>query len=118
MVFQYIANGLVATTPRYLLTAEGLSIATFRLASNDSNGDTSWFTVTSYNNLARNVNEYVTKGDRVIVCGPLKVRDWDNGEMSGTSVEIEASRIGQDLLAEFPVETEQTHRCSCDGCNL
>jgi len=29
--------------------------------------------------------------------GRLKIRDWDNGERSGTSVEIDADAIGLDL---------------------
>ena len=30
--------------------------------------------------------------------GRLRVRDWDNGERAGTSVEIEAENIGHDLV--------------------
>ena len=32
-----------------------------------------------------------------MVSGKLRVRDWDNGERSGTSVEVEADSIGHDL---------------------
>ena len=39
----------------------------------------------------------VSKGDRIAVAGKLRVRDWDNGERAGTSVEIEADSIGHDL---------------------
>jgi single-strand DNA-binding protein len=39
----------------------------------------------------------VSKGDRIAVQGKLRVRDWDNGERAGTSVEIEADSIGHDL---------------------
>jgi single-strand DNA-binding protein len=30
--------------------------------------------------------------------GRLRVRDWDNGERAGTSVEIEAETIGHDMV--------------------
>jgi single-strand DNA-binding protein len=30
--------------------------------------------------------------------GRLRVRDWDNGERAGTSVEIESETIGHDLV--------------------
>jgi single-strand DNA-binding protein len=30
--------------------------------------------------------------------GRLRVRDWDNGERAGTSVEIEAETLGHDLV--------------------
>ncbi|MBJ7281217.1 MAG: hypothetical protein JHD31_05065, partial [Rhodoluna sp.] len=32
------------------------------------------------------------------VMGRLRVRDWDNGERAGTSVEIEAETLGHDLV--------------------
>jgi len=34
----------------------------------------------------------------VVVSGRLKIRDWDNGERSGTNVEIEADSLGHDLM--------------------
>ena len=99
--------GLVATTPRHLVTQDGLPITSFRLASShrkfDRNqnkwidGETNWFTVTSFRQLAINSAGSVAKGDRVIVTGKLRVRDWDNGERAGTSVEIEADGLGHDM---------------------
>jgi single-strand DNA-binding protein len=99
--------GLVATTPRHLVTQDGLPITSFRLASSkrwfDRNknawvdGETNWFTISSFRQLAINASVSISKGDRVFVTGKLKVRDWDNGERSGTSVEIEADSIGHDL---------------------
>jgi hypothetical protein len=44
-----------------------------------------------------NSSTSVSKGDRILVAGKLRVRDWDNGERAGTSVEIEAESIGHDL---------------------
>lgn len=100
-------TGLVATTPRHLVTQDGLPITSFRLASSqrrfDRNqnkwidGETNWYTVTSFRQLAVNSSMSVSKGDRIAVQGKLRVRDWDNGERAGTSVEIEADSIGHDL---------------------
>ncbi len=99
--------GLVATTPRHLVTQEGLPITSFRLASSHRrfdrsqnkwiDGETNWFTVTGFRQLAINASTSVSKGDRILVAGKLRVRDWDNGERAGTSVEIEAEAIGHDL---------------------
>jgi single-strand DNA-binding protein len=104
---EYTVTGLVATTPRHLVTQDGLEISSFRLASSVRKFDrtanrwvdaeTNWFTITSFRTLAINVATSVSKGDRVIVTGKLRVRDWDNGERSGTSVELEAETIGHDL---------------------
>ncbi len=100
-------TGLIATTPRHLVTQDGLPITSFRLASSKrtfdrasmewKDGDTNWFTITSFRKLAINAANSLTKGERIVVTGTLRVRDWDNGERSGTSVEIEADSIGHDL---------------------
>ena len=100
-------SGLVATTPRHLVTQDGLPITSFRLASSQRrfdrsqnrwiDGETNWFTVTSFRQLAINTSESINKGDRIVATGKLRVRDWDNGERSGTSVEVDADAIGHDL---------------------
>ncbi len=100
-------TGLVATTPRHLVTQDGLPITSFRLASSQRrfdrkenkwiDGETNWYTVTAFRQLAINASTSVSKGDRVTVLGKLRVRDWDNGERAGTSVEIESDSIGHDL---------------------
>jgi single-strand DNA-binding protein len=59
--------------------------------------DVNWFTVSAFRQLAANISQSISKGERVVVTGRIKVRDWDNGERSGTSVEVEASAIGHDL---------------------
>jgi single-strand DNA-binding protein len=61
-------------------------------------GETNWFTINSFRQLAINSASSISKGDRIVVSGRLKVRDWDNGERSGTSVEIEADSLGHDLV--------------------
>ena len=110
----FTVSGLVATTPRHLVTQESLPITSFRLASSKRrfdrtkkiwiDGETNWFTVTAFRQLAINSASSISKGDRIVVNGKLKVRDWDNGERSGTSVEVEADSLGHDLVwgtAEF-----------------
>jgi single-strand DNA-binding protein len=84
-----------------------LPITSFRLASSQRrfdrkenkwiDGETNWYTVTAFRQLAINASTSVSKGDRVTVLGKLRVRDWDNGERAGTSVEIESDSIGHDL---------------------
>lgn len=91
-------TGLVATTPRYILTAEDVPCLSFRLASEESaNGIINWYTVTAFNKLAENIRDSVDKGHRVIVSGEINIRDWDNGERTGTSVEVISSSVGHDL---------------------
>jgi single-strand DNA-binding protein len=61
-------------------------------------GETNWFTITSFRQLAINSAASISKGDRIVVSGRLKIRDWDNGERSGTSVEVDAESLGHDLV--------------------
>ena len=99
--------GLVATTPRHLITSEGLPITSFRLASNQRRFDrpsntwvdagTNWYTITAFRQLAINVVGSIQKGDRVVVAGRLRIRDWENGEKKGTNIELDADAIGHDL---------------------
>jgi single-strand DNA-binding protein len=100
-------SGLIATTPRHLVSADGLPITSFRLATSSRrfdkslskwvDGETNWYTITAFKQLAINAAGSLNKGDRIMVQGVLRVRDWDNGERSGTSVEIEAEAMGHDL---------------------
>jgi single-strand DNA-binding protein len=100
-------TGLVATTPRHLVTQDGLPITSFRLAAahrrfdRTSNrwvdGETNWYTITAFRQLAINLAGSISKGERIIATGKLRVRDWDNGERAGTSVELEAESVGHDL---------------------
>jgi single-strand DNA-binding protein len=101
-------TGLVATPPRHILTSEGLSITSFRLASTQRrfdrsqerwiDGETNWYTITSFRQLALNCSTSVEKGQRVLVTGRLRIREWDNGERVGTTIEVEADSIGHDLM--------------------
>jgi single-strand DNA-binding protein len=100
--------GFVATTPRHLVTGEGLAITSFRLASTQRrydrtksawvDADTNWYTVTGFRQLAINAAGSVRKGDRIIATGRVRVRDWQKDSKQGTSVEIDADAIGHDLL--------------------
>jgi single-strand DNA-binding protein len=101
-------TGLIATTPRHVVTSEGLPITSFRLASSQRRFDkaaekwvdasTNWYTVTSFRQLAVNAVPSLGKGDRIVVSGRVRVRDWQTDDRTGTTVEIEAETIGHDLF--------------------
>lgn len=101
-------TGLIATTPRHVVTSEGLPITSFRLASSQRRFDkatdkwvdasTNWYTVTSFRQLAINAVPSLSKGDRIVVSGRLRIRDWQTDDRTGTNVEIEAETLGHDLF--------------------
>ena len=100
-------TGLVATPPRHLITAEGLAVTSFRLASNLRKFDrkrnewvdagTNWYTVSTYRQLAINAVGSVFKGDRVLVTGRLRIREWGDGEKRGVNIDLDADALGHDL---------------------
>lgn len=100
-------TGLVATQPRHIVTSEGLAITSFRLASNQRrfdrgqnawiDGDTNWYTITAFRQLGVHAASSLEKGQRVIVTGRVRIRDWESGEKNGTTIEIDAEAIGHDL---------------------
>ena len=88
-------------------TVAGLPITSFRLASTQRRYDrgaqkwidaeTNWYTVTTFRQLAINIVGSIEKGQRVVVTGRLRVRDWQTGDRAGTNVEIDADAVGHDL---------------------
>jgi single-strand DNA-binding protein len=92
----FTTAGLVATEPRFLTTSEGLKIVAFRL-SVPTTTTSNWFTVTAFGDLAVNVTEAVSKGDRIIVSGELNIREWDTDSKPVTVLEIVAGLVGHDL---------------------
>jgi single-strand DNA-binding protein len=100
-------TGFVGSDPRHNVTDAGLPITNFRLATSRRyfdrakgewvDGETNWYSVAAFRQLAVNAAASVSKGDRVVVHGRLRVRPWETGEKSGTAVEIDAEAMGHDL---------------------
>jgi single-strand DNA-binding protein len=88
-------------------TSTGVSVASFRIASNSRRfdkatntwieQDPSYLSITAWSQLAENVALSVHKGQALVVTGKLKVKQWQDAEKSGTNVEIDATAIGHDL---------------------
>jgi single-strand DNA-binding protein len=101
-------TGIVGTEPRAVTTSEGLAITSFRLASTQRrfdkgqekwvDGETNWYSITTFRQLATNAAVSIKKGERVLVTGRLRIREWENASKSGTNIEIEAESLGHDLL--------------------
>jgi single-strand DNA-binding protein len=112
-------TGLVATTPKHIVTSEQVTVTSFRLAATQRrfdtetqkwlDGDTNWYTVTAFRDLAVNVIGSIVKGQRILVTGRLRVRDWATDDKSGTNVEVEAETMGHDLRWGDAQFTRHTH---------
>lgn len=107
MSHHFSTIGQVATDPKLFTPAGGAEFCTFRLASGERrfdaekqewvDADPNWFTVNTFRSLARHAQRSLRKGDRVVVAGRLRVRQWETEEKRGTSVEIDADGIGHDM---------------------
>ena len=100
--------GNLTDDPELRFTAQGAAVANFRIAvskrirdpqTNEwKDGDTSFFRVNVWRQLAENVAESLARGTRVIVTGTLKMRQWETQEGEKRSVvEIEATEVGPSL---------------------
>ena len=100
-------RGLVATTPRHIVTSDGLPITSFRLASTTRrfdrtenrwiDGETNWYTITAFRQLAVNAAQSISKGQRIMLTGVVRIREWESDERTGTNVEVESESMGHDL---------------------
>ena len=99
--------GNVAAEPRFRVTAAGVRVASFRLASTERrynkelqawrDGDTVYYTVTCWRSMAENAVESVHKGQPMIVHGRLRVSSYEKEGQTRTAVEIEARSLGHDI---------------------
>ena len=98
--------GNLTDDPDLRFTPNGTEVANFRLAvtarvkDGDSwrDGETSFFRVNVWRQLAEHVTESLTKGDRTVVIGRLKSRSWETPEGDKRSVvEVEADEVAPSL---------------------
>jgi single-strand DNA-binding protein len=94
--------------PELRYTNSGMQVASFGVAVNErkrnpdsgqwEDGETSFFDITCFRELAENVAESVTKGTRVVVVGTLKQRSWDTDDgQKRSKVEVIADEVGPSL---------------------
>lgn len=99
-------TGNLTTAPERRDVGGGAAMVTFGLASTErrlENGvwvdaHTNYYSVSVFRALAEHAFASLERGQRVIVVGKVKVRRWQSGDRSGTSVDLEATSLGPDLM--------------------
>ncbi len=92
-----IVIGNVGSDPEMRYTPNGNPVTSFSVATNrrwnsadgEQREETEWFRVSTWNRLAENCNQYVTKGMKVYVEGRLQSRPWignDGQARSGNEI--------------------------------
>jgi single-strand DNA-binding protein len=99
-------TGNLTDDPEVTFTPNGAAVCNFRLAVTPriregdqwKDGETSFFRVTAWRQLAEHVGDSLSKGDRVIVQGQLRARSWETPEGERRSVvEVTAEEVGPSL---------------------
>ncbi|MEV7604560.1 single-stranded DNA-binding protein [Paenarthrobacter sp. NPDC089322] len=101
-------RGFVASEVKSSTTPRGTSTASFRLGTTERrfdratntwvDGNTNWYTVQSFRYLAGHVGCSIKKGQRVIVMGRLRLRQWEHEGRIYHVAEIDAESVGHDLM--------------------
>ena len=94
--------GNVGTDPELRYTPNGNAVTTFRLAvtrrfngqDGERQDDTEWFTAVTWNLLAEQCSQWLTKGRRVFIEGRLKSNTWTGTDgVARFGNEVIASRV-------------------------
>src|SRR5690606_34919157 len=76
----------------------GVAVNRRYMQNNEWQEETSFFDVVCWRDLADNVSESISKGDRIIVTGRLEQRSWETQDGDKRSkVEIVADEVGPSL---------------------
>jgi single-strand DNA-binding protein len=99
-------TGNLIDDPEVTFTPNGAAVCNFRLAVTPriregdtwKDGETSFFRITAWRQLAEHIGDSLSKGDRVIVLGQLRTRSWETPEGERrTVVEVTAEEVGPSL---------------------
>jgi single-strand DNA-binding protein len=99
-------TGNLTADPELKFTPNGAAVANFRVAVTARvrdgetwrDGDTSFYRITAWRDLATNLTDSLSKGDRVVIVGQLRMRSWETPEGEQRSVvEVTAEEVAPSL---------------------
>src|SRR5215218_9530510 len=114
--------GNLTDDPELRFSANGAAVANFRLAVTPrvrqgdtwTDGETSYFRINCWRQLAEHVTETLGKGTRAIVIGRLRLRSWETDEGERRSVvEVEADEVAPSL--RFAIAAVQRTRAKAEA---
>lgn len=106
MTDQIAVTGNITSVPERHVLSDGAVMVTFGLATTErrnengqwSDSHTNFYNVAAFRKLAEHALSSLAKGQRVIVVGKVKVKQWETNGHKGTSVDLEATSVGPDLM--------------------
>ena len=97
---QAIISGNLGSDPEVRTTNSGMVIANLRIASNErvKKGDqwedhTEWHRVVVFGKTAENVQKYLKKGDKALVVGKIRTKEYEKDGVKKYSTEIVCDTI-------------------------
>jgi len=93
--------GNLGSDPEVKDLAGGKTVATFRLATNDTWKDakgakqerTEWHNIEVWGGQAKTVGQFLAKGRQVLVLGALRTDNWEKDGQKHSKTQIVASRV-------------------------
>ena len=95
--------GNTGNGPEVKYTTDGTAVATFNIAitekfkskkSGELEERTDWFKVVCFSKLAETVEKWVGKGDKLLIWGALRKREWqDQQGEKRSAIEVVANRV-------------------------
>ena len=90
--------GNLTDDPEINFTPNGAVTARIKDGDTWRDGDTSFYRITAWRQLAEHIGDSLAKGHRVIVTGQLRARSWETPEGDKrTVVEVQAEEVGPSL---------------------
>lgn len=99
-----IIMGQVGKEPELRKIASGQKVCSFSVAVNDAKDQCVWFDCTAWEKTAEVAEQYVHKGDSVLVEGRMQTRKWESDK--GTQYKMELIVTGLTLIGKKPERTE------------
>lgn len=89
-----ILIGNLTSAPEIKGTPSGNTVCSFGVADNDRRGGTQFYRVSAWGKMGEMCHQYLAKGRKVFVSGPLTVRTYSKHDGStGVSLEVTASDV-------------------------
>lgn len=115
--------GNLTDDPELSYTPSGVAVANFRVAVTPrikdgeswKDGETAFYRCAAWRDYAENATESLSKGDRVVVVGTLKTREWETAEgQKRLSLEVNVDELGPTLqwAVAKPQKTRRGERAS------
>lgn len=91
--------GNLTKDPELRTTTTGVSVCGFTVAvnrpktQNNPEPGADFFNVSAWRGLGESCAKYLNKGSKVCVVGPVSVKEWEQGDRHGASLEIKAEDV-------------------------